>query len=319
MSNSDSGPTAPKRLRVSRACEQCRSKKIKCDGIQPTCTPCASQSIRCTYGASPKKRGLAPGSVSALDRTVKLLQRVLGLLLVSVKGADHALVALVQQHAKALLEDAEDGQRLTKRWKEGIVLSTLQSLQEKGFGHLECRKLPSEEETPQSPTLTDRNPRHARFSVHFTPAEAETHLREQRVPELTTEPAAPPPAAGYAENRTQNPKHSFFSPTTPAMMADTANPLSSHHEPNYLQYGTIHTPSPSFVSSSSCNPPIQLPERPIPRPAVATLREEDLSLNLDAGVIAPPASSASRIFPSSSTDTLDDEFGMFDLAWSVAS
>lgn len=49
-SNSNSNPSMPmqKRRRVTRACDECRRKKIKCDGKQP-CTHCSVYS----YGESP--------------------------------------------------------------------------------------------------------------------------------------------------------------------------------------------------------------------------------------------------------------------------
>ncbi|CAL1209734.1 unnamed protein product [Candida parapsilosis] len=40
--------TEPKRRRVTRACDTCRSKKVKCDGRQP-CIHCTVYSFRCTY------------------------------------------------------------------------------------------------------------------------------------------------------------------------------------------------------------------------------------------------------------------------------
>ncbi|KAF8253636.1 hypothetical protein K440DRAFT_639483 [Wilcoxina mikolae CBS 423.85] len=165
MSTSDTGAPVQKRLRVSRACEQCRSKKIKCDGIQPTCSPCSSQSIQCSYGSSPKKRGLVPGSVSALERSVKLLQRILGLLLVSVKAADKALLALVEQYAASLMDDSEDGLRLTKAWKEGIVFQALETLQSSGAGGLKCQKPPSLDKGVANPTDLTR----ACFRVELLP------------------------------------------------------------------------------------------------------------------------------------------------------
>ncbi|KAF8536620.1 fungal-specific transcription factor domain-containing protein [Trichophaea hybrida] len=165
MSTSDTGAPVQKRLRVSRACEQCRSKKIKCDGIQPTCSPCSSQSIQCSYGSSPKKRGLVPGSVSTLERSVKLLQRILGLLLVSVKAADKALLVLVEQNAASLMDDSEDGLRLTKAWKEGIVFQALETLQSSGAGGLKCQKPPSLDKGIDNPTDLTR----ARFRVELLP------------------------------------------------------------------------------------------------------------------------------------------------------
>ncbi|KAI5967737.1 GIN1 [Candida margitis] len=40
--------TEPKRRRVTRACDTCRAKKVKCDGRQP-CIHCTVYSFRCTY------------------------------------------------------------------------------------------------------------------------------------------------------------------------------------------------------------------------------------------------------------------------------
>ncbi|KAI5817247.1 fungal-specific transcription factor domain-containing protein [Pyronema omphalodes] len=168
MSTSDSGSPAQKRLRVSRACEQCRSKKIKCDGLQPTCSPCAGLSIQCSYGSSPKKRGLAPGSVSALEKSVKLLQRILGLLLVSVNSADKALIALIQQHATTLFEDSDDALRLTKAWKEGSVLEALEALQANGVDGLKCQRQLSD---GKADSRTEVNESYARFRVELSPAD----------------------------------------------------------------------------------------------------------------------------------------------------
>ncbi|PHH83234.1 hypothetical protein CDD82_2845 [Ophiocordyceps australis] len=43
----------PKRARVGvrKACALCRSKKSRCDGIRPQCTPCLKQNARCHYDA----------------------------------------------------------------------------------------------------------------------------------------------------------------------------------------------------------------------------------------------------------------------------
>ncbi|KAI5797732.1 hypothetical protein EDC01DRAFT_727418 [Geopyxis carbonaria] len=161
---SDSTSPAPKRLRVSRACEQCRSRKSKCDGQTPVCSPCASLSQQCTYGSQPKKRGLAPGSVSALEKTVKLLQRCLGLLLVTVPGSEEALLALVQQYSKALL-DGEEGKRLTAIWKESGVIEALDALQTESTGF--SRPLPPKASRIDIPAGSNRSDAH--FRVHFSP------------------------------------------------------------------------------------------------------------------------------------------------------
>ncbi|KAF8634264.1 hypothetical protein AX17_004221 [Amanita inopinata Kibby_2008] len=39
------------------ACNQCRSRKIRCDSKRPTCNNCARRSNTCAYDAAPKRRG----------------------------------------------------------------------------------------------------------------------------------------------------------------------------------------------------------------------------------------------------------------------
>ena len=67
-------PSAPqsegkpaKRTRVSRACDQCRVAREKCDGLQPTCSTCSGTTRKCSYTANPKKRGIQPGYIRALE------------------------------------------------------------------------------------------------------------------------------------------------------------------------------------------------------------------------------------------------------------
>src|ERR1051326_5227379 len=58
--------TPAKRQRVSRACDQCRAAREKCDGIDP-CFACASQNRHCSYNTNPKKRGIQPGYIRTLE------------------------------------------------------------------------------------------------------------------------------------------------------------------------------------------------------------------------------------------------------------
>lgn len=54
-----------KRSKVSRACDECRRKKIKCDAQSDTgenpCSSCARSSIRCLFSRVPQKRGPSKG------------------------------------------------------------------------------------------------------------------------------------------------------------------------------------------------------------------------------------------------------------------
>ncbi|KAJ4371142.1 hypothetical protein N0V83_004358 [Neocucurbitaria cava] len=78
------------RARVSRACNECRKRKDRCNGARPTCDNCVRTDRACSYWPS-KKRGLRTGYVRALET-------LLGLLLSSIHGADPWLSSLLGGH-----------------------------------------------------------------------------------------------------------------------------------------------------------------------------------------------------------------------------
>ncbi|SCU93500.1 LAFA_0F16732g1_1 [Lachancea sp. 'fantastica'] len=63
------------RRRVSKACDACRTKKIKCDGDEP-CFNCAKSSCSCTYSHVAKKRLKPPTRVSNRKILADLSQRL---------------------------------------------------------------------------------------------------------------------------------------------------------------------------------------------------------------------------------------------------
>lgn len=65
--------TPAKRSRVSRACDQCRASREKCDGHKPICQTCDSQKRSCTYDEPPKKRGIQPNYIRTLELTLAWL------------------------------------------------------------------------------------------------------------------------------------------------------------------------------------------------------------------------------------------------------
>ncbi|KAF2019743.1 hypothetical protein BU24DRAFT_459379 [Aaosphaeria arxii CBS 175.79] len=65
-SSSTPNATSGKRTRVSRACDQCRTAREKCDG-QPICSTCSASNRSCTYTTNPKKRGIQPGYIRTLE------------------------------------------------------------------------------------------------------------------------------------------------------------------------------------------------------------------------------------------------------------
>ncbi|KAF9889105.1 hypothetical protein FE257_008082 [Aspergillus nanangensis] len=82
----DSKPTKEshpmqKRRRVTRACDECRRKKIKCDGKQP-CTHCTVYSYDCTYDQpSNRRRNPAPQYVEALETRLHKAEALLRVVL----------------------------------------------------------------------------------------------------------------------------------------------------------------------------------------------------------------------------------------------
>ncbi|OBZ84950.1 Nitrogen assimilation transcription factor nit-4 [Choanephora cucurbitarum] len=63
-----------KRQRVSRACDLCRKKKIKCDGAAPICGNCKAFQLGCSYQDTTKKRGPPKGYIEAIENRLHKLE-----------------------------------------------------------------------------------------------------------------------------------------------------------------------------------------------------------------------------------------------------
>ncbi|ORX90001.1 hypothetical protein K493DRAFT_288603, partial [Basidiobolus meristosporus CBS 931.73] len=66
-----------KKSRTSRACDICRRKKVKCDGLKPSCSNCSTLGSKCTYLDKPKKRGPQTSQPKALEARLKHLEKLL--------------------------------------------------------------------------------------------------------------------------------------------------------------------------------------------------------------------------------------------------
>ncbi|KAF8226986.1 hypothetical protein L208DRAFT_1406132 [Tricholoma matsutake] len=69
-----------KKRRIQRACDICRRKKIRCDGVQMPgnrCSNCISYSLKCTYVEAAKKRGPPKGYVEALESRLEKMDKLL--------------------------------------------------------------------------------------------------------------------------------------------------------------------------------------------------------------------------------------------------
>ncbi|KAG5953323.1 hypothetical protein E4U53_006057 [Claviceps sorghi] len=60
--------------RIAQACDRCRSKKIRCDGVRPTCSQCASVGFECRTSDQLSRRAFPRGYTESLEERVRQLE-----------------------------------------------------------------------------------------------------------------------------------------------------------------------------------------------------------------------------------------------------
>ncbi|KAL2357222.1 fungal-specific transcription factor domain-containing protein [Cryomyces antarcticus] len=60
--------------RIAQACDRCRSKKIRCDGIRPCCSQCANVGFECKTSDKLSRRAFPRGYTESLEERVRLLE-----------------------------------------------------------------------------------------------------------------------------------------------------------------------------------------------------------------------------------------------------
>lgn len=60
--------------RVAQACDRCRSKKIRCDGIRPCCSQCANVGFECKTSDKLSRRAFPRGYTESLEERVRALE-----------------------------------------------------------------------------------------------------------------------------------------------------------------------------------------------------------------------------------------------------
>ncbi|KAK7558001.1 fungal-specific transcription factor domain-containing protein, partial [Phyllosticta paracitricarpa] len=137
-------PAPAKRQRVSRACDQCRAAREKCDGIQPICFTCASSNRNCSYTANPKKRGIQPGYI----RTLEL---ALAWTFSNDPKAEDALVSFLNQsdgRALLLCKDSDGSNKLHRKWRRSSFCKNIDKV-------LSGTDVAPDADRPLSPTSPD--------------------------------------------------------------------------------------------------------------------------------------------------------------------
>lgn len=84
--------------RIAQACDRCRSKKIRCDGISPCCTQCANVGFECRTSDKLSRRAFPRGYTESLEERVRELQTEAKELKVSLDQKDEKIDILSKVH-----------------------------------------------------------------------------------------------------------------------------------------------------------------------------------------------------------------------------
>lgn len=60
--------------RIAQACDRCRSKKIRCDGVTPCCSQCANVGFDCKTSDKLSRRAFPRGYTESLEERVRNLE-----------------------------------------------------------------------------------------------------------------------------------------------------------------------------------------------------------------------------------------------------
>ncbi|EEP79719.1 FacB protein [Uncinocarpus reesii 1704] len=85
--------------RVAQACDRCRSKKIRCDGIRPCCSQCANVGFECKTSDKLSRRAFPRGYTESLEERVRSLEAEVRELKSLLDEKDEKLEMISQLHS----------------------------------------------------------------------------------------------------------------------------------------------------------------------------------------------------------------------------
>jgi len=85
--------------RIAQACDRCRSKKIKCDGIRPCCSQCANVGFECKTSDKLSRRAFPRGYTESLEERVRLLEAEVRELKILLDEKDEKIDILSKMHS----------------------------------------------------------------------------------------------------------------------------------------------------------------------------------------------------------------------------
>ncbi|KAI5960902.1 hypothetical protein KGF57_001834 [Candida theae] len=113
-----------KKRRIKQACDYCRTKKAKCDGLSPSCTNCTINNEKCTYTYSSKRRGLPTGYTHELEKKVAILQAVLASAIQQRPEFESAVWSSLENHHD-LINNLRD---LNQIWKDHSISKFVETI-----------------------------------------------------------------------------------------------------------------------------------------------------------------------------------------------
>lgn len=113
--------SSSKRQRINQACDQCRKRKSKCDGEQPSCATCRSLGKFCTYGTPAKKRGLPTGYVRGVEALLGLFQQ-------SLPNGEYKLRKVLREHLVGHMADSDYLEQASDIWRTSALAKDLDHL-----------------------------------------------------------------------------------------------------------------------------------------------------------------------------------------------
>ncbi|KAG2182351.1 hypothetical protein INT43_007281, partial [Umbelopsis isabellina] len=137
-----------KRQRVSRACDLCRRKKIKCDGTIPICGNCQAFNLECGYKDTTKKRGPPKGYIEAIENRLHRMETLLGSLAQGDDPRSQALIAELNAPLETIHGELIRTRPMRRQFNEDDPESSPDT------PSLTYNDLPQTMEEPDSPSLT---------------------------------------------------------------------------------------------------------------------------------------------------------------------
>ncbi|TGO29128.1 hypothetical protein BPAE_0018g00130 [Botrytis paeoniae] len=84
--------------RIAQACDRCRSKKIRCDGIRPCCSQCSGVGFECKTSDKLSRRAFPRGYTESLEERVRTLEGEMREMKELLDGKDEKIDMLSKMH-----------------------------------------------------------------------------------------------------------------------------------------------------------------------------------------------------------------------------